>query len=91
MRAMNNQNTLLKDEIEAKESVIHKEQQHHKRLVRDNDNLKVPQLDLFFVVCKLGLCVCVYIVFVHAVLPSYGIPGTAEVGNSATGGRNSTC
>uniref|UniRef100_A0A3Q3D917 Cilia and flagella associated protein 58 n=1 Tax=Hippocampus comes TaxID=109280 RepID=A0A3Q3D917_HIPCM len=54
--AMNNQNTQLKDEIEAKELIIHKEQQHHKRLVRDNDNLKVPQLDLFFVVCKLGLC-----------------------------------
>ncbi|XP_019713262.1 cilia- and flagella-associated protein 58 isoform X1 [Hippocampus comes] len=40
MRAMNNQNTQLKDEIEAKELIIHKEQQHHKRLVRDNDNLK---------------------------------------------------
>ncbi|XP_057676108.1 cilia- and flagella-associated protein 58 [Corythoichthys intestinalis] len=40
MRAMNNQNIQLKDEIEAKELTIHKEQQQHKRLVRDNDNLK---------------------------------------------------
>ncbi|XP_061558676.1 cilia- and flagella-associated protein 58 [Phycodurus eques] len=40
MRALNNQNTQLKDEIEVKELTIHKDQQHHKRLVRDNDNLK---------------------------------------------------
>ncbi|XP_037125652.1 cilia- and flagella-associated protein 58-like [Syngnathus acus] len=39
-RAMNTQNTQLKEEIEAKESTIHKEQQHHRRLGRDNDNLK---------------------------------------------------
>ncbi|XP_077448840.1 cilia- and flagella-associated protein 58 [Stigmatopora argus] len=40
MRALNNQNLQLKDEIDAKELAIHKEQQNHKRLVRDNDNLK---------------------------------------------------
>ncbi|XP_054611078.1 cilia- and flagella-associated protein 58 isoform X2 [Dunckerocampus dactyliophorus] len=41
MRALNNQMTQLKDEITAKEIIIHKGQQHHKRLERDNEALKV--------------------------------------------------
>nr|XP_057942525.1 cilia- and flagella-associated protein 58 isoform X1 [Doryrhamphus excisus]XP_057942526.1 cilia- and flagella-associated protein 58 isoform X1 [Doryrhamphus excisus] len=40
MRALNNQMTQLKDEVTAKEIIIHKGQQHHKRLERDNEALK---------------------------------------------------
>ncbi|XP_061819203.1 cilia- and flagella-associated protein 58 [Nerophis lumbriciformis] len=40
MRSMANQMTQLKDEITAKELVIYKDQQHHKRLERDNEVLK---------------------------------------------------